>query len=817
MNKIFNRRSSQSSSKSSTDVDPKPTTEPVYVTKPPRDAGTVSKNRSGAFRATNLSSRMTKDDLEELLQDQITDEEQNNGVKIDKLDLAPDPVRPDKQIAIFQFQKGPPERFSPSRANSEGKYYLEPPPSSHSKTKIKIDTDFWGLTPLYRPEKQVAIDIVALTGLNAHAFGSWTGPLDGQERTMWLRDFLPDEEDVGPYCRVMTYGYNARTKESSVHETNDYARGLLIELNKARRADEEFLTRRLNSKQAYTLAFWEKQEFGSIFHSILGICNFGVPWKGIHLDDVDVQLQSQPDEYDHGLTLMKNISYEAKMINNNTIGFARLLSETNTRLKTFYETGKTKSLIQGANGQWSRDGQPIVVVSKNSAILGIGELEEPQDADGDHSSLVKFTGQDNRAYTTIVGFLDELIEDGEDRINKRIAAEIEQAKIRRGLTETLRSKVTRIRRRRLDPAEAQYHLGQLLRIAVDANLQNLAKVLLDGDEDTHESSRTKQKQKPLRANPDFQARTGDNSKYHKDFGWFLDSDTKDRILATRSLSQEEKNELYLGEMLGKDTTPLALAVERRNGPMAKLLLRYGANPGKPCSAFSNGSTPIHQACRLGAYDILESLLDASNGTPNVMSITCHTTPLHIAAGMSLKMCDILLNKGANVNAKLKPSGKTPLHIAAERGDHNLIVKLREYDANIEATDYQKATALHYAAKCGHLGAVKVLLNRSQDRRILDVQSQDGNTALHLAARNGYVHVVKELVDQMGAKRDIRNRLKDTALNLAEARGHDEVVQILRSPRNGEPSSPRVAESHGTASVLPSQNIDEDDEESDEDS
>ncbi|KAK6336226.1 hypothetical protein TWF696_001789 [Orbilia brochopaga] len=796
MGGIWNRSSSKSGSK--------PLSDPIP--KPPKDAGTVNKNRSGAFRATNISGKIKKTDFEKLVQDQITDEERSNGVEVQRLDLTPDPVRPSKQMAIFQFHKGPPERFKPSKDNPEGKFFLKPP-SSNSRTPIKIDSDFWGLTQLYVPEKQIAIDVVALTGLNAHAFGSWTGPLEGQERTMWLRDFLPDEEDVGPYCRVMTYGYNARTKDNAVHGTIDYARGLLRELNKARSGDE-----------AYTLAFWEKKEFGSIFHSILGICSFGVPWTGINLDDVDVQLESEPEEYDHGLTLMKNISYEGKTINLNTIGFRRLLGDTNTRVITFYETLKTKSLIKNAEtGQWSRSGPYIIVVSKESAVLGIGDLEEQQDADGDHSSLVKFTGQDNRAYTTILRFVDELIEDGEEEIGKRIAADREQEKRQHEIFGGIRSKLRRAREKRrnlkqgkkIEQAETEYILGQLLRIAVDAGLYQVASWLLDGPDDTDDDDPYKARKKGtvVPADPDFQAHAADYEKYHEQFSWYLDADTKSRILASSSLSEKERNEVYLGEMLGGDATPLSLAINRRNILMVKLLLEHGADPGKPCSAFSNDSTPVHQACRIGAYDILEVLLAAPGGTPNVKTSTCHTTPLHDAASISQKLCEILLKKGANVNAKLKPSGMTALHIAAGRGDHNLVVKLREYGADISALDCEGSTALHDAANGGHLGVVKVLLSHSRDRHLtMNLQNADGNTALHLAARKGYANVVKELADQMGAKPDIQNRLKETALSLAIERGHHEVRRILQTLGVEASGSPQAAESSSPESLRPPENM-----------
>ncbi|KAJ6257572.1 Ankyrin-3 [Drechslerella dactyloides] len=793
---------------------------------PSANSGSVSKNRSGAYRATNLSNDMTKEAFEKLLQAHITDEEQKNGIEIQKLDLAPDPVRRDKQMAIFQFHK-PPERFSPGKASSEGKFYIDPPSGSKHKSKIKIDSDFWGLTQLYRPEKQVAIDVVALTGLNAHAFGSWTGGLEGNERVMWLRDFIPEESDVGPYCRVMTYGYNATTKARAVHETIDFCRGLLRELNKARSTEEErerpllligHSYGGLVIAQAYNRAYWEREEFGSIYHSIVGICFFGVPWRGINLKDVEIQLESEPDQFDHGRHLLRNINYEGGAINDTSLNLREIIRRTNTRLITFYETLKTKSVVKGEDGLWSRSGPEIIVVPRDSAVLD-AHGEQQQDADGDHSSLVKFTGQDNRAYTTIIDLLDQLIEDGEDEVSRRIGASAEAQKKEPGTLESVKSVLRGLRA--LSPAKAKYKSSQLLRIAVDAELLLVVNQLLDGTADTSEAKLDKNH---VKADPNFQARADKNEKYHEKFRWIFDTSTGSRrhASASDSLSQNEKNEIYLAKMLESDATPLSLAINRRNRSIVKLLLEHGADPRVPCSAFGNGSTPVHQACRLGDYDILQLLLNAPASSPraisNVKTGTFNATPLHEAVSTSHKICKMLQEAGADVNAKQTPNGKTALHIAAERGDYILIVKLRDSRANIRAVDCQGSTALHYAAKEGCLGAVKALLSQDRDL-IMNLQNADGNTALHLAARKGHDSVVQELV-QLGAQKNIQNRLKETALTLAIERGRDRVVQILQIPMGeaSAPSNSRVAGSGSRPFTAPLQDEDAYDEDSgDEDS
>ena len=69
------------------------------------------------------------------------------------------------------------------------------------KLLLSEDKDFYGFTPLYTPEGDIEADIIALTGLAGHAFGSWA-----VSPHMWLRDFLPNDL---PRARILLYGYDS--------------------------------------------------------------------------------------------------------------------------------------------------------------------------------------------------------------------------------------------------------------------------------------------------------------------------------------------------------------------------------------------------------------------------------------------------------------------------------------------------------------------------------------------------------------------------------------------------------------------------------
>ncbi|KAI5847651.1 hypothetical protein DFP73DRAFT_348217 [Morchella snyderi] len=98
-----------------------------------------------------------------------------------------------------------------------------------------IDRHFYDLTPLNKPSLPIVADVIAITGLGGHAFGSWRSrrrtsrPI---ERPMWIRDFLPERF---PNTRIMTYGYNCSLVNPNETRMMDYRQNLDDALLNARR------------------------------------------------------------------------------------------------------------------------------------------------------------------------------------------------------------------------------------------------------------------------------------------------------------------------------------------------------------------------------------------------------------------------------------------------------------------------------------------------------------------------------------------------------------------------------------------------------
>ena len=59
-------------------------------------------------------------------------------------------------------------------------------------------------------------------------------------------------------------------------------------------------------------------------------------------------------------------------------------------------------------GAWARTGEYITIVGKDSALLGLRQaVEEGVAAEGNHSTMVKFSSRNNASYTKALASLRE--------------------------------------------------------------------------------------------------------------------------------------------------------------------------------------------------------------------------------------------------------------------------------------------------------------------------------------------------------------------------------------------------------------------------
>lgn len=162
-------------------------------------------------------------------------------------------------------------------------------------------------------------------------------------------------------------------------------------------------------------------------------------------------------------------------------------------------------------------------------------------------------------------------------------------------------------------------------------------------------------------------------------------------------------------------TALHLAAQHNHCRIVAFLLESGAkvDPDTPC-------TPLHRASYAGALEAARLLVEAGASLSAVdRSFGDLRTPLHKARSVDVAL---LLIDGSDLEARDK-DGATPLHVAAEAGNLDVIDLLLETGAKIDAVDDRGRTPAHRAAARGQRDALAAVFSSQEDN--------DGRTPLDL--------------------------------------------------------------------------------------
>ena len=214
----------------------------------------------------------------------------------------------------------------------------------------------------------------------------------------------------------------------------------------------------------------------------------------------------------------------------------------------------------------------------------------------------------------------------------------------------------------------------------------------------------------------------------------------------------------VNEVTGYGWSPLLIATQNRYYKLGAFLLEHGADPNL---TNKGGWNPLYLATdnrniENGDYPVRKGDMD------------------------HLDFIKLLMNKGANVNARMEDStetrtvftnqwldenGATPFLRASQSGDLVLMKLLLAAGADPKINTVLNVSPLHVAAGIGwvegvttewsekdNLEAVKLLLDLGLDPNL---QADTGRVALHGAAHKGRPAVIQMLVDH-GAKLDVRD-------------------------------------------------------------
>uniref|UniRef100_A0A8C2L570 Transient receptor potential cation channel, subfamily A, member 1a n=1 Tax=Cyprinus carpio TaxID=7962 RepID=A0A8C2L570_CYPCA len=194
---------------------------------------------------------------------------------------------------------------------------------------------------------------------------------------------------------------------------------------------------------------------------------------------------------------------------------------------------------------------------------------------------------------------------------------------------------------------------------------------------------------------------------------------------------------------------------------------------------TEGCTPLHYACRLGIPESVKNMLGLEVSLDQKSKQK--KSALHFAAEYGrINTCHRLLEMVTDTRMLNEgdEKGLTPLHLAS-RGGHVKVVELLLRKGALFHSDYRGWSCLHHAASEGYTQTMDTLL--TSNIKLLNKTDGDGNTALHLAARAGHVAAVRLLLYR-GAK-IILNKNDASFLHEAVHNGRKEVTNtVIESDR-----------------------------------
>lgn len=217
-----------------------------------------------------------------------------------------------------------------------------------SLCEVLIEDHFDGITTLFSPAKdeEHQVDVLAVSGLGSHPFGSFVRKEDGN---MWLMNNLP--RDI-PAARVMIFGYESELQHSVSHvQLDDLASPLQIAISQILRSCKRkpliLIGHSLGGllvKQALIRIAEPGFEDGSpkLLDMVTGILLFGTPNDGLDVESLVPMVNDQPNR-----SLLESLSSKnSQILRRQRQEFSKVLERTKPQLFCLYETELSPTATQ---------------------------------------------------------------------------------------------------------------------------------------------------------------------------------------------------------------------------------------------------------------------------------------------------------------------------------------------------------------------------------------------------------------------------------------------------------------------------------------
>ncbi|KAF8538307.1 hypothetical protein BDD12DRAFT_779452, partial [Trichophaea hybrida] len=420
---------------------PSPQGSSCYADQSSHPTRAVSSPGPKCFRVTNIPPEWSNDDLLQSLRGFQPSLDHFDG----PVSLYPACCDTTSQTALLNLKTCP--EFFQDIGPDDTKHLKIQGQSLDKTVVLSVDSHFYDLTPLNKPEGEIVADVIAVTGLAGHAFGSWR---DRGSRDMWLQDFLPqDFKNI----RIMSYGYNSSLDGDSNNGLLDFRRHLVQQLENARSSDEAknrhiiFVAHSLGGILILQALIQSKSRsvHQPILDSTRAIFFFGTPHQGLRTAELEDMVEDLSGGVETSrLRLLMQLRENSEFLETQRDALADIWP--GRKIISFYEVEKTRVVQKLTEQTYQRNGELVEMVKKVSAQLYIpGEYRLP--VERNHTELVKFPTRGNSTYQSVVYYMRHLFT---------------------SITCCMRSKST------LEPSESQKKLIEALNAPkVDAFIRNV--------------------------------------------------------------------------------------------------------------------------------------------------------------------------------------------------------------------------------------------------------------------------------------------------------------------------------------------------------